>query len=93
MLNQVARLLNQHFKDEKVFRAGGDEFVIVAENRAEETLKQAIKAFETDLELQDISVAMGLEYRTEGFNIEEMLKAADAKMYDNKYQHYSEKQN
>lgn len=93
MLNRVAHLLNQHFKDEKVFRAGGDEFVIVAENRTEETLKQAIKAFETDLELQDVSVAMGLEYRTEGFHIEEMLKAADAKMYDNKYKHYSEKQN
>jgi len=92
MLNQVAQLLNQNFKDDKIFRVGGDEFVIVAENRSEETLQQAIKAFDAELKKLDISVALGLEYRTNCFNIEEMLKAADAEMYDNKYNYYSKKQ-
>ncbi|MDD2999857.1 MAG: sensor domain-containing diguanylate cyclase, partial [Candidatus Riflebacteria bacterium] len=93
MLSRVARLLNQHFREEKVFRAGGDEFVIIAENKTEESLKRAIEAFEAELKQSDVSVALGMEYRSEGFNIEEMLKAADTNMYDNKFRYYSEKQN
>ncbi len=93
MLSRVARLLNQHFREEKVFRAGGDEFVIIAENKTEESLKKAIEAFEAELKQSDVSVALGMEYRSEGFNIEEMLKAADTNMYDNKFRYYSEKQN
>ncbi|MCE5196869.1 MAG: hypothetical protein LLG09_07065 [Negativicutes bacterium] len=61
MLNRVAPLLNQHFGEEKVFRAGGDEFVIKAENKTEESLKKATEAFEAEPKQSDISVALELE--------------------------------
>ena len=73
------------------FRMGGDEFMLIAWDLSE-TEAEAVKAEweETLSELNktegeiECVIACGLSYGENGYNLQELLKTADERMYENK---------
>lgn len=95
-LETVAELLKEYFKDaDFIARIGGDEFVVVMRNQAEEevlglkrALLEKIKSLNVDNQLIPFSISIGFcTYSPETPTIEEMIKFADDFMYREKLFH------
>lgn len=68
------------------FRVGGDEFAAVVKDPSAELIDDEIKKFVTEQERLKISISWGLALASEmtGATIEELIEAADKKMYERK---------
>ncbi len=58
-LFRLSRIIGDHFKHSPVYRIGGDEFVVVAENRDLDRMESLMEAFGRDLD--NLKTAEGLE--------------------------------
>ena len=88
MLCFVGRQCVSQFPEAKVFRLGGDEFLLVLE-RMEQCLVQAgMEALDARVQGAGYSIAYGIEFRRSGFDLESMVIAADNKMLGAKAEHY-----
>lgn len=88
ILKKVADILVEHMEG-RVYRIGGDEFVILYENISEENFKKKIKVLKAQLDREDYcEVALGSEWKTGQYNVKELLANADQKMYDEKQKYY-----
>ncbi|MBP5600842.1 MAG: GGDEF domain-containing protein [Lachnospiraceae bacterium] len=80
----------------KCFRIGGDEFVVVMEDNAEDINKLMKQFDETTAQWKGnysdtLSVSYGIaQGKTEGDGISELIKTADANMYEAKRRYYVE---
>jgi len=96
VLKQFAELLRNHVRDsDRVYRIGGEEFVIVF-NRAQlqdlthklEELRELIATypFKNEDKLTPISASFGLFHSSlfNEFNVKEIFKLADAALYESK---------
>lgn len=88
MLNVVADELRRCFSGEQHYRIGGDEFVVICENASFQAVLHELKEFRTSMKMHRIHVATGVEWRDDDFNINEMIKMADSKMYQDKEKFY-----
>jgi len=90
MLKGVAKILRRIFRDSSVYRAGGDEFVIFAENVSKDEFdKRLEELYKAAAESEDLSFAIGSIYcdrRTD--DIKAAIKKADEKMYADKDRYY-----
>lgn len=85
----TSELLRECFGNKKVYRIGGDEFVVIIRGEAEEPIKRNIKNFRAKCKDYDVSISLGFafrEYYDESF--EDMLKEADNRMYASKNEFY-----
>lgn len=69
---------------EQVYRIGGDEFVILCPRMDRELFEAKIKKLRMEMERVQVSVSIGSIWKEETENPEEMLKEADALMYQEK---------
>ena len=85
----TAQSLSNRFRRERVFRSGGDEFLVIVQDYASEEIEQAMAEVREHLRSLGVSVAMGLEY-SESFtgNFDALLRHADARMYMDKALYY-----
>lgn len=88
MLSTVAEEMKKCFRSSRQYRVGGDEFVIICENASFKEVLTELKAFRVQMKEHKIHVATGMEWRDENISIEEIVKAADTKMYQDKEQFY-----
>lgn len=88
MLNTVADELKRCFAGEQHYRIGGDEFVVICENASFQKVLQELKQFRVSMKAHRIHVATGVEWRDDDININEIIKAADSKMYQDKERFY-----
>ena len=88
MLNAVADELKRCFAGEQHYRIGGDEFVVICENASFQKILQELKQFRVSMKAHRIHVATGVEWRDDDININEMIKVADSKMYQDKERFY-----
>ncbi|MBR2761365.1 MAG: diguanylate cyclase [Solobacterium sp.] len=91
-----ANLVSECFGKENVYRAGGDEFVVVRRKKEQASLPAEIQAFREKMESlgkddsispwQKVSAAVGSAQYEEGRDesAQGVLKRADAMMYENK---------
>ncbi|MCR4689870.1 MAG: GGDEF domain-containing protein [Lachnospiraceae bacterium] len=89
MLRSVSDKLKSVFKGKEIYRAGGDEFlVIVADTTREEffALFEQIKAL-SQIEGEP-TFALGAEYDDMVPNISKIMQTADKKMYKDKAEYY-----
>lgn len=90
LICNVASHLWQAF-EKKVYRTGGDEFVVVDTELDEVSFRQEIYKAEESMKNDGISFSTGISWRSTDCNIEEQFKEADSLMYQEKRSYYKMK--
>jgi len=88
MLRFVGQLCKEMFPEDRVYRLGGDEFLIVIERKEQCVIQKTMDALDARVQEAGYSIAYGLEFRREHFDLEDMVNAADNKMLGAKAEHY-----
>lgn len=84
MLRMVAQTLKQCFPDAKLFRIGGDEFVILAVGRSEAYCEQKMQEVIRELEKHKYSISYGIASQTNKSGLESIVQQADERMLEQK---------
>ena len=87
LIRAAAGALTDVFPDQ-AFRVGGDEFVIIREGISETAFSEKIDQLRENMERRKVSVSIGDQWAAEERGIEEMLKRADHRMYEEKKRYY-----
>lgn len=87
-IQQVGYLLVEVFDRDNVYRAGGDEFVILRENISQEDFLQKIAQLQEKAKQHSLSIAVGYRYTANPAEIDQEMKAADQMMYKDKQNFY-----
>ncbi len=92
MLLYITNTLKEVFYGHKIYRIGGDEFLIFAQNTSTDDIKRGVDMLTRQLETMDYYVSVGMSYRTQCVNAEEMVREAELRMYEAKAQYYQDKE-
>lgn len=92
MLIYIANTLKETFYGHYIYRVGGDEFLVFVKSADQEQVKKNIEAFIEQLKITDYNVAIGMSYRKQNTNCEEMVREAEIRMYEAKAQYYQNKE-
>ena len=92
MLVYIANTLKEVFCDCKLYRMGGDEFLVFCQNYEHEEIKKAVEVVFDQLRPRNYHIAVGLSYREQNFNTEDMVKEAEVRMYEAKAKYYQNKE-
>jgi diguanylate cyclase (GGDEF)-like protein len=89
LLRDAAAVLAEVFDDENIYRAGGDEFTIIAAGVTESDLAVKVDKVRTIAEkYEDVSFAMGFAVVENSADIRKALRLADERMYADKEAYY-----
>ena len=89
LLKNAAAALTTTFKGSDIYRAGGDEFVIISMGISKEILEsQIIELRKKENDPEPVSFAIGFYYNENHGDIRAAMRLADARMYEDKRQHY-----
>ena len=92
MLIYIANTLKEVFFGNSIYRMGGDEFLVFVRETKQEEIKQSIDVFIEQLKQVGYNVAIGMSYRIQNTNCEEMVREAEVRMYEAKAQYYPNKE-
>ena len=92
MLIYIANTLKEVFFGHNVYRMGGDEFLVFAQDISQQEIKDNIAVFIEQLQSVNYHVAIGVSYRIQNTNCEEMVREAEVRMYEAKAQYYQNKE-
>ncbi len=92
MLIYIANTLKEVFFGHRVYRMGGDEFLVFTKKISQENVKQNLERFVEQLKPRGYNVAVGMSYRTQNTNCEEMVREAEIRMYEAKAEYYQNKE-
>ena len=93
MLIYVSNTLKEVFYGNDIFRYGGDEFIVFAKNTQPDDLKRPVSILKNTLSQMNYHIAVGTSFRTNVNNVEEMIREAEVRMYENKAKFYQKKHN
>lgn len=88
MLRFIADTLKVSFGENMVYRIGGDEFVIFQEDKTLEFLEKILTQTNEDLSKNDYHVSTGICIGDKKINLNEIIKTAEKRMYDDKKRYY-----
>ena len=89
LLSKAASLLKIAFGDYEIYRAGGDEFVVLCPGITEDKLCQQVKQLRALTEsTPDVSFAIGTVFVTGDYDICKTMQIADERMYMDKEEYY-----
>ena len=88
MLREVAQALRAHFDSAHIYRIGGDEFVVLCQNKCREDIMAAIRQAQDDVRLLDYEISIGVEWRNKHINVKDIVNAAEQAMLKNKRRYY-----
>ena len=89
LLKDAAEKLKGLFYDSEIYRAGGDEFMLIAVDVGEEVLKERVEKLRKDSEdPENISFAVGGYYDNGIGDIRLAMRTADERMYADKERYY-----
>ena len=88
MLRCVAETLTRYFPDERVYRIGGDEFVVTSTKLPKGTVELAIEKVRHDLRKEKYEISVGIESGACGKDIEKIVAAAELEMRNDKAAYY-----
>lgn len=89
LLSKAASLLKIAFGDYEIYRAGGDEFVILCPGVTEEVPERQVKQLRTLMEsTPDVSFAVGIAFEKGKYDVCKAMQAADESMFRDKQDYY-----
>ena len=89
LLKEAAFILKSVFEGCEIYRAGGDEFVVVATNKPKEELEKSVEKLRKDsADPENVSFALGFYFNENGGDIRIAMREADSRMYEDKKQFY-----
>lgn len=89
LLKNAAMVLQNVFTGDQIFRAGGDEFMVLMAYTTEDAIKEKIsKAKKFSKKYSNVSFAFGYSYQNDSSDITGALKLADQRMYEDKAKFY-----
>ncbi len=89
LLKEAAMILKLTFDECEIYRAGGDEFVVVALDKPKKRLETLVEKLRKDSEdPENVSFALGFYYDDKGGDIRAAMREADALMYEDKKRFY-----
>ncbi len=91
LLKEAAAMLKKFFPHDEIYRAGGDEFMVLSLGTTEEEQNKKLEALRKQIdESETVSFAIGSCFDKDSRNILSTMTRADKKMYDNKEVYYDE---
>jgi diguanylate cyclase (GGDEF)-like protein len=91
LLKNAAMVLENVFIGDQIFRAGGDEFMVLMTFTTEEVIKdKCTKAKKLSKKYGNVSFALGYSFQNDSSDITGALKLADQRMYEDKAKYYLE---
>ena len=91
LLKNAADILRHVFPDNEIYRAGGDEFMVLVEGSTQNQFEKQIEKLRAALDNNtDTSFAIGSCFEEDCHNIRAAMKTADALMYEDKKLYYKE---
>lgn len=88
LIKNAAATLEEHFGPDDVFRAGGDEFVVILTGVTEEQMQEYAAKLSETASAHGVSFAAGWSYEDDASDIRKALTQADEKMYADKLNYY-----
>ncbi|MBE5870804.1 MAG: sensor domain-containing diguanylate cyclase [Lachnospiraceae bacterium] len=89
LLKNAAKILEEVFETEQIFRAGGDEFTIIITGITEDELDRRVAKIREMADKQEhVSFAIGKSYESNRLNVRKALRIADERMYEDKRLYY-----
>ena len=89
LLKDAAKVLRKHFERENIYRAGGDEFAVIALDMTEEMIEEKISEIrESSKDYDLVSFALGGCSVANAADIRKALRKADERMYEDKARYY-----
>lgn len=90
LLKSAAEILKQTFSDCEIYRAGGDEFVVVAIDVPKASLDARVETLRKKSKVKgNVSFAIGFYYDEKGGDVRKAMREADALMYEDKKENYA----
>lgn len=74
------------------YRIGGDEFVIIEQNIERDKYEERITALKNIMQDKQVSISIGVLWREQVDDLEELLKAADKLMYKEKEMYHNNRE-
>lgn len=90
LLKKAALVLQEVFIEDSIYRAGGDEYVVIVENCSEEMFNKKVnelKACTNDP--NNVCFSIGSFHNSSGSDIRDSLRIADDAMYKDKEEYYA----
>ena len=89
ILRTASAILSQVFYECDIYRAGGDEFMIIAQDVDETAIKSKIQQLKEKSAIDnDVNFAIGYYFANNSDDIRMAMRAADEKMYIDKKEYY-----
>ncbi|SFC86284.1 sensor domain-containing diguanylate cyclase [Butyrivibrio sp. YAB3001] len=89
LLKRICSVMKRRFNRENIYRAGGDEFVIIVSKVAKDSFMELCESLKKDFEeAENISVAIGWDWGAVSGNLDKIMKCADTLMYEDKANYY-----
>lgn len=90
LLKNAAMILKSVFVENEIYRAGGDEFMVLIEDATPQLLEWQAERIKNQAGVyKDVSFSVGYCYETDGRNVRRALKIADQRMYADKERYYA----
>ena len=91
LLRRAAAKLKETFADCDIYRAGGDEFMVITTGLCEAALKSRLEQLKSKSAIDsDVHFAVGYCYVSEGDDIRTAMRIADEMMYADKKDYYDQ---
>ena len=88
MLCRVADSLREHFEDERIYRIGGDEFVVTSTRLTKPEVELLVENVRYDLSVDNYEISVGVATGTCTESIEKTVTAAESNMRSDKAAYY-----
>ncbi|MCR5188633.1 MAG: GGDEF domain-containing protein [Treponema sp.] len=91
LIKNAAAMLKEVFTDSEIFRAGGDEFMVLMRDTNEQKLEELVAELKKRTqEDKTVNFAVGYTLEEDCTNIHKAMKDADLRMYEDKNKFYEQ---
>lgn len=72
------------------YRIGGDEFVVLAQPIEKDVFDKKLESLKEQAAREEVSISVGAAFEQKCDNLEQLLRTAEQRMYENKQEYYAE---